>query len=398
MPGILVITYCLPSEYAKWLFSKDSIPAIQTNTFSHELVRSLESTGQPVEVISSPPAQDYPLCPIEHFPQSKIEFPIARGHVFSSSNRPIRKRLRRFSYVLTHTLRRRPEYVIFHGLYFPYVFAGSILRILGYKTGLVLTDPPGVILHTDGITRIFLKKFETKFVQVLTRRFSFGIALSESIAEKYLGDRPTLVFPGFFPGVDQVIGKRVNDSDTMKTKDRRIRIGYFGGLFPGYGVTELAETISESNLPVDFDIFGIGPETIAIGNIAARDARITLKGMVDRDLALKKMREYDVLVNPRVTGTNMERNSFPSKIFDYATARRPIITTPLSGLPDDIRQLLIEYSPETKQGAIIALTTALGMSSVEMNKLGSEVSIKMAQKFSAEKMGTDISAFLGQLA
>ena len=257
MSKILVVTYCLPDDYAQWVFSKDPVPGIQSNTFSHSLVRAFENSGYAIEVISSAPVQDYPVCPIASLPQATMEFQSARGFVFASSNKPLRKRFGRLFSVLCYSFRCKPNVVVFHGLYFPYLVVGAILRVFGYETCLVLTDPSGVRLNSDGVVRASLKKIEAKITRLLTRTFKYGIALSQSLNERYMPGRKSLVVPGIFPGISGPVGG-ARKEEVARTTTESLRVGYFGGVFPGYGVVEFADLISKSDLDIEFDIYGVG--------------------------------------------------------------------------------------------------------------------------------------------
>ncbi len=393
MKKALIVTYCMPASYAQWVFSKDPIPGIQSNTFAHSLVRIFEQTDMQVDVLSSPPVQDYPACPIPSLPEAKLEFSNAEGIVFPTSNKPILKRLQRMKKILEVTIQQKPDYLIVHGLYLPYVFSGAVLSLMGYRTVLVLTDPSGVVLPGDGWLRRVLKSIDRRLTLLFTKRFRYGIALSPELLKRYTPKRKHLVFPGIFP--EQKPFEEAAPAELpVHTESETLNIGYFGGVFPGYGVLELAELIAQSDLPITLTVYGVGPELSKIKDIEARDNRIRVRGIVERDKALEKMRKFDVLVNPRTPATEMEENSFPSKIFDYALSERAILTTPLKRLPPDIREDLFEYKSNDRENALALIAELVLLPHEKLTKTGRQFSEKLRAEYNVATLGRKIDAFL----
>lgn len=392
MKKVLIVSYCMPDRYAEWVFSQDPIPGIQSNTFAHSLVRMFEHTNMQVEVLSSAPVQDYPICPISHLPEATIDFSVAKGTVFATSNKPIQKRIQRFYRIIKETVRQKPDYLVIHGLYLPYVFAGFLLSLMRYQTTLVLTDPSGVVLPTDGSVRRVLKKIEGLLTRTFTNRFRFGIALSPELLNRYMPNREHLVFPGIFPEQNYAKGPdAVSSPPSAKTET--LSIGYFGGVFPGYGVLELAQQITKSDLRISLDIYGVGPEIPKIEEIASQDNRIRIMGIVTRERALENMRNYDVLVNPRTPATKMEENSFPSKIFDYALTERAILTTPLTRLPQGLRKNLFEYNPHDSEDTLATLSKLAGLSRNEVNEKGRRFSQNLRAEYNSASLGQKVKNF-----
>ena len=137
-----------------------------------------------------------------------------------------------------------------------------------------------------------------------------------------------------------------------------------------------------------------GPETDSISKISAGDGRISLKGIVSREAALDKMRKCDILLNPRLLGTDMEKNSFPSKIFDYALAERPIMTTRLASLSDSARRFIFEYDSQDRNSAHSVLANIIRMTTEEREEIGAEFSRCMYNECSAIALGKKIKMLL----
>lgn len=397
MKKALIVTYCMPKSYSKWIFSKDPIPGVQSNTFAHSLVRVFEHTNMEITVLSSPPVQDYPICPIPNIPETTLAFRKAKGIVFSTSNKPIRKRLQRLQYIIRETIRQKPDYLIIHGLHLPYIVAGAMLSLMGYQTVLVLTDPSGVVLPGDGTLRRVLKSIDKRLTRIFTRQFRYGIGLSPKLLNHYMPRRNHLVFPGIFP--EQKSTEASKSADRQPTcRNTTLDIGYFGGVFPGYGVLEIAEIISQCDLPVTLNVFGVGSELTKIKDISARDERIQVRGIVERDQALAYMRSFDVLINPRTPATEMEENSFPSKIFDYALSERAILTTPLKSLPSKIRDNLFEYKSNDREDVLVSLSALVHLPRESLTETGRQFSQSLRAEYNVTSLGINVSNFLSDRA
>lgn len=291
------------------------------------------------------------------------------------------------------TIQRKPDYLIVHGLYFPYIFSGAILSLMGYRTVLVLTDPSGVVLPGDGWPRRLLKNIDRRLTLLFSKRFCYGIALSPELLKRYTPKRKHLVFPGIFPE-QKPVEKAALAEQSVHTKSEALNIGYFGGVFPGYGVLEFAQLIAQSDLPVTLTVYGVGSELSKIEDIEAYDNRIRVRGIVERHTALEIMRKFDVLVNPRTPATEMEEHSFPSKIFDYALSERPILSTPLKMLPPGIREQLFEYNTNDRANAVAKIEELVLLSHKELTEAGQQFSEKLHAKYNVETLGRKIAAFL----
>jgi len=393
----LIVSYCMPKSYAKWVFSKDPIPGIQSNTFAHSLVRVFEHTDMQIIVLSSPPVQDYPICLIPELPEAELEFAKAKGIVFATSNKPIRKRIQRMRYIVWEAIRIKPDFLVVHGLHLPYVFAGAVLSLMGYRTVLVLTDPSGVLLPGDGRLRRVLKNIDRRLTLFLTKRFRYGIALSPELLNRYTPKRKHLVFPGIFPEQKRS-EERAPAESRPPSGSETLDIGYFGGVFPGYGVLEMAELIAQCDLPVTLTVYGVGSELSKIKDIGARDDRVRVRGIVERDKALEHMRSFDVLVNPRTPATEMEENSFPSKIFDYALSERAILTTPLKRLPSEIRANLFEYNSNDREDALASLSALVHLPRENLTETGRQFSQSLRAEYNVATLGRKVDDFLADRA
>lgn len=101
-----------------------------------------------------------------------------------------------------------------------------------------------------------------------------------------------------------------------------IKIVYAGLLGVAQGVLQLCENLDFSN--VEFHIYGDGVEKNAIVDFIKENEHlpITYHGMLERDVLIKKLVQYDYAIIPLIKPIY---GSVPSKIFEYATLGVPVI-------------------------------------------------------------------------
>jgi glycosyltransferase involved in cell wall biosynthesis len=98
---------------------------------------------------------------------------------------------------------------------------------------------------------------------------------------------------------------------------------------------------------------------------AQKDPRIQFRGRVPNDEVLRAEAEADLLVNPRPTGDEYTRFSFPSKNLEYMASGTPLLTTRLAGIPDDHFPHLYIIDDDSVEGIRSALREVLGRSPAE---------------------------------
>jgi glycosyltransferase involved in cell wall biosynthesis len=119
-------------------------------------------------------------------------------------------------------------------------------------------------------------------------------------------------------------------------EQKRLRVGYVGSLYDGRGM-ELLEQLAPRAPDMDFHV--VGGERGSVDHWSARMSacsNVTFHGYQTPDRAQSMSKEFDVLVAPyqrRISGWGSGANTVkwmsPLKIFEYMSARRPIICSDL---------------------------------------------------------------------
>lgn len=111
---------------------------------------------------------------------------------------------------------------------------------------------------------------------------------------------------------------------------------YAGALRRQYGLEDLVrgfEALPDPN--VRLELYGDGDYVPEIKSASLRDSRISYGGSVSIEEIVGREKIAWLLVNPRPASQEFTRYSFPSKNMEYMVSGTPVLTTRLSGMPDE---------------------------------------------------------------
>ena len=146
---------------------------------------------------------------------------------------------------------------------------------------------------------------------------------------------------------------------------------YAGGVSRDYGLAELVEGFRLANLPdTQLHIYGPGDYVPELERIARQDSRIVYGGMLLSSQVVQREREATLLVNPRPTGEEFVKYSFPSKTMEYMASGTPVLTTDLPGMPPEYHDYVYRIFREDAPGIAQALTQVLCHSDQELLEKG----------------------------
>lgn len=146
---------------------------------------------------------------------------------------------------------------------------------------------------------------------------------------------------------------------------------YAGGVSRDYGLAELVEGFRLANLPdTQLHIYGPGDYVPELEQIAQQDSRIVYGGMLLSSQVVQREREATLLINPRPTGEEFVKYSFPSKTMEYMASGTPVLTTDLPGMPPEYHDYVYRIFREDAPGIAQALTQVLCHSDQELLEKG----------------------------
>lgn len=190
------------------------------------------------------------------------------------------------------------------------------------KIAAIVTDFLGISKYED---KGIIPRLASSFINQYISRFDAYVILTQQmnqVVNPY--NKPYIVMEG-------LCDMRVV---TTKHQGNCKTIFYAGGRPAKDGVDLLINAFKRINDPsLRLIIYGPIPN-VAVGT-DAEDARITYFGTVDNKVIVAEECNSYLLVNPRPTGEEYTKYSFPSKIMEYMATGVPMVTTKLAGIPEE---------------------------------------------------------------
>lgn len=147
-------------------------------------------------------------------------------------------------------------------------------------------------------------------------------------------------------------------------KDNKKHIVFIGKLDKRNGVDliyEVAQKIHDDS--VVFDLYGVGgTELDASEKINTKN--VIIHGFLKPSEVKEALSKATVLLSPRFSNEEYTKYSFPSKMFDYLEAFKPIITFKLKSYPDELDKML--YYPKFEDSDSLLATLKLVLQKDEL--------------------------------
>lgn len=136
---------------------------------------------------------------------------------------------------------------------------------------------------------------------------------------------------------------------------------YAGGVYRQYGLQNLVEGFRQAKIPnAQLRIYGSGDYVEELKAIAEKDETVVYGGMLLSGQVVDKEMEATLLVNPRPTGEEYVKYSFPSKTMEYMSTGTPVLTTVLPGMPEAYYPYVYLLEDESAEGIGKRLREVLG--------------------------------------
>lgn len=400
---VILLGFTIPDLVAYKLFEIDPLPAIQTHKFGWSLARALKFGFEKITLVSACPVQNYPIVQKLLFRGGVFRSQGVNGVLLGFLNVIILKHLTRliacFFTVIPLIKKQRTDWIFLHGVHTPYLLFGLIVRAVGCRMAVVLTDPPGVVLPKDGLVVSFLKRLDSFFIKILVMRADAVISLAPDLAVSLAPQCPALIFPGILDSGIAQIKNSINDRGEYFVDDRPFLIIYAGGLSSAYGVDRLLEAVVglESNIKVRLELYGRGDQEESILLASKIDPRIVYGGFVDNKVLLPKLHGADLLINPRPTNNSFSELSFPSKLIEYLATGVPVLTTRIKSIPDSLKEHYYYIDEESAAGIRSAIVDIINIPISDRVARGSAGKNFVTKNYSEEVIGKKIFDFINKL-
>lgn len=198
------------------------------------------------------------------------------------------------------------------------------------RTCLIVPDLNG---YTGDPQSLFYRLYgDIKQIQLnnLYKSIDSYVLISKYMIEKLpVDNKPWVVIEGIFNFYNELKCKYIDN------KSRKI-LFYSGALDERNGVKKLLEAFSIVNNPdIHLTICGDGPLKSEIEKAVLKDNRIKYKGQLLHSEVLLLQKDSFLLINPRTSGQDFTRYSFPSKTMEYFGSGVPVLMYNLEGVPKE---------------------------------------------------------------
>lgn len=401
--NVIWLGFCVPEEIAQHIFSLDPLPAVQTYKFGWSFARSLKFAFKDVTLASSVPVQNFPLVRRLVFRGSQFTSGELKGILLGFINVILLKHATRliscFFKILPMLGSKNIEWIFIHGLHSPYLFFGLLSRLRGCRVVVVLTDPSGMVLATDGYFARLLKRIDAWFIKKMLENVDGVIALAPELVRTFSPFLPAISFPGILEGSLNNYNEVLREGADENLNLTPFTIVYAGGLNKAYGIDRLIDAVfgMDLKLPIRLKLFGRGDEEDRISSLAKSDHRFFYGGFVNSENLLPHLSNADLLINPRPTTESFAALSFPSKLIEYLAIGRPVLTTRLESIPFSLRDHYYYIYDESVEGIRSAIQSMMKLSPQERNVKATYAREFVRSEFSEEATGRKISSFINSL-
>ena len=199
------------------------------------------------------------------------------------------------------------------------------------KIFAVITDVPSTMFtYTQNksiLKRLFSGSYRKTAIE-LQDKFDGYIYLTKAMSEEVAPGKPYTV-------VETIADTSIFDTVGTPAKSEPPAIMYAGALYKKYGVDLIVDSFEKVKSDCELWLFGSGDYEEEIKKRAQSNKRIKFFGRVSRQEVLRYEKEASLLLNIRNDEDIYTKYSFPSKMVEYLLSGTPLLTTKLSGIPDE---------------------------------------------------------------
>lgn len=367
----------LYSEEKKPLYMSNSIRGYQfaAQTLQESFLIGLMSNGVNVTVLTQPALSSFPFGyrkpVIRH---SRFYFGgSCLGHTIGKLNIPIIG----FSFPYKKYIREWYDSSSCKKVVMVYSANPDIMRIAlhvkkNYPKTHVCYIIPDLPIYM-GVNKIYaslgLKERDNRFIYKNIGNFDSYVVLTERIADALsISKKKHVVVEGMFNPINSL-------NKATKEVNNKIIFLYTGGLAVRYGICDLCNAfLKVNNIDAELWLCGNGDAVETIDLLAKMDKRIKYLGTVTHERVLELQQDASFLVNPRHSGEEFVKYSFPSKTMEYMASGTPTLMCPLECLPEDYKKYLLFFEDESVDGMAAKMNDVMTIDADELEIIGKSAS------------------------
>lgn len=163
---------------------------------------------------------------------------------------------------------------------------------------------------------------------------------------------------------------------------------YAGSLRRVYGIQNLVEGFVKAGIAdTELRIYGNGDYLEDLKKLSKEYENVKYMGIAPNEVIVAEELKATLLVNPRPTGEDYTKYSFPSKNMEYMASGTPVLTTCLPGMPPEYNEHVFLLKDETADGVAAALGEIFRYSAEALHSKGMK-----AKKFVLEQKNNFVQA------
>lgn len=351
------------------------------------LISGLCNIGyESIEVVSAPRIPAFPKTRITKVPADEWSIETAKIHSIGFDNLEGLGFLDRARQIKTASFRwaqqneHEKKIILLYSMHSPFLEAAYDIKKKYPDTttiALIVPDLPQYMSVQKGIKRI-LKERDMRKINRLMSCVDKYILYTKYMADYFhLQENTWIVLEGLMD-ISKII-----PNDLSKDRKRPICM-YAGRLDVRYAIDKLIEAfgmIPEAEL----HLYGSPSDAAKLKYLIDQYENVQYMGTLSQDDVFQKMREVDLLINPRPTSIELSKYSCPSKTFEYMASGTPVLMTRLPGLPEEYYPYLYFFEEESVNGFAKDVKRILSYSKNQLHEKG-----KLAQNFLIQEKNSNL--------
>ena len=271
-----------------------------------------------------------------------------RYHYITTLNLPFFRQLMIFFGAFFSMLRQKKEkqtFAVFDCLNIACALGMTFgCKIRGIKTSAVVTDLPDME-HTGSL----LKKINNSILGMTDSFILLTEQMNDRVNKK---NKPFIVLEG------HVDSEAPLPEDQMKYEEINGKkvILYAGSIKKIYGIQSLVNGFLLADIEdSELRVYGSGDFKQELEALCECNDSLKYMGVADNAESVRQEQKASLLVNPRPTGPEYTKYSFPSKNMEYMASGTPLLTTVLPGMPREYYPYVYLLEDESAEGICDAL-------------------------------------------
>lgn len=373
------------------------------NMVQEGIVNGLSELGAKISVFSLPPAPSFPRLKKLFFKKETIQnrstlklvlMPFVNILVLKTITATIYQFFALIYWAIKN--KNNEKFIMVYNPYTPPLpFVCWISKLTGSKSVAILYDlgmPPKQLKLTrfKKLLYRFVEFFAKRYIPRLNRR----IVITDKIAYDYAPGKNYLLIDG---GISHNITDRLFELIEKKDKDKTIFL-CAGSLWGANGTSLIIETLQKNKNPkIEMWFAGSGPDESIIKDAAKKDSRITFWGKLNLDQLFDLYKKADVLLNLRITDDGEGEYLFPSKILEYLTVGKSVLTTKVAHIEKEYGHLCKVLEKNNSEQLSIALEEFVAKDETELIQQGKEARRFMIETRTWNKQAEKIFEYIGEI-